>query len=123
MAPLSRPGVRTPDGPLLFTMVYFSLSRESRPACGGPKGGRKEAGDTPAPPAMGLRPPAPPAVLFRGFVPVLKSTTIRRHERRKEIVGGHPQPPPGGLRPPGPPEGNAHGDNPRPSCKRLHSRF
>src|SRR5579883_393618 len=103
MAPLSRPGVRTPDGPLLFTMVYFSLSRESRPACGGPKGGRKEAGDTPAPPAMGLRPPAPPAVLFRGFVPVLKSKHHAAGRKGEKGSGGHSRAPGHGTASPGTP--------------------
>jgi|SRR5579883_1080120 len=51
---------------LSFLTWYTSgeLFRDSRPAAGGPRRGEKESGDTPEPPAMGLRPPAPPAALF-----------------------------------------------------------
>src|SRR5579883_1718076 len=99
---------------LYFLTWYTSeeLFRDSRPACGGPKGGRKESGDTPEPPAMGLRPPAPPAESGRkrrenmaGDTPIgftlrqgglsspLFLCRLRRHEGRKEGIGGYPQTP------------------------------
>jgi len=52
---------------ILYFLTWYTsgeLFKDSRPACGGPRREEKEAGDTPEPPAMGLRPPAPPADLF-----------------------------------------------------------
>ncbi len=83
-----------PHGFLLFTMIYLSLFRDSRPAAGGPKGGRKEPGDTPAPPGQGTASPAPPAELFSALYQFEKANTIRRAASggRKR---GHPVPRPG----------------------------
>src|SRR5579883_2455868 len=41
-------------------VLSFVIWYSSGPPAAGPEGGEKESGDTPEPPAMGLRPPAPP---------------------------------------------------------------
>ncbi|HLG78501.1 MAG TPA: hypothetical protein VKX46_18955, partial [Ktedonobacteraceae bacterium] len=43
-----------------------------------------ENGGHPAPPAMGLRPPAPPAELFRVFMPFLKG----KHHQVEHVKEG-----------------------------------
>src|SRR5579883_3173361 len=106
-------------------MVFAFFIWYSRPACGGPRRGEKESGDTPEPLAMGLRPPAPPLFASpaagreegrksRGTPPnpwpwdcvprhPLSSLRLRRAAKRGERVGDTPEPPAMGLRPPAPP--------------------
>jgi len=46
-------------------VLYFLTWYFRGPPAAGREGRKEKSGDTPAPPAMGLRPPAPPALLFR----------------------------------------------------------
>src|SRR5579883_3421854 len=82
--PTPRPWDCVPRHPLLIHSAFCTMLKKQTP-CGGPRRGEKESGDTPEPPAMGLRPPAPPATSQEGGV------WVGRHPRPWDCVPPPPE--------------------------------
>jgi len=106
-------GTASPGTPCCAIPRFVPFLKSEHHAAGR-EGGKKESGDTPEPSAMGLRPPAPPALVRKrgrmwpmgvhlsqgGLSSPLFLCRLRRHERRKEGIGGYPQPPTRGTKSP-----------------------